>query len=65
MRRDLSFALPFLPAFLHKKDGYILSLGQFTQWVGSQVMMSGQVQVWPATPVAEALIENGRWKGSA
>jgi electron-transferring-flavoprotein dehydrogenase len=63
VRKKLSFALPFLPAFLHKKDGYIFSLGQFNQWVGSQVMMSGQVQVWPGTPVAEALIENGRVEG--
>jgi len=63
VKKELSFELPFLPEFLHKKDGYIFSLGQFNQWVGSQVMMSGQVQVWPGTPVAEALIENGRVAG--
>ena len=27
------------------------------------MMMSGQVQVWPGTPVAETLIENGRVAG--
>jgi electron-transferring-flavoprotein dehydrogenase len=63
VRKNLSFELPFLPEFLHKKDGYIFSLGQFNQWVGSQVMMSGQVQVWPGTPVAEALIEERRVSG--
>ena len=63
VKKDFSFELPFLPEFLHKKDGFIFSLGQFNQWVGSQVMMSGQVQVWPGSPVAEALIENGRVTG--
>jgi len=60
VKKDLSFEIPFLPDFLHKKGGYLFSLGQFNQWVGSQVMMSGQVQVWPGTPVAEALVENNR-----
>ncbi len=55
--------LPYIPEFLHKKGGLILSLGQFTQWVGQQVMAAGAVQVWPATPVAGALIENGRVTG--
>ncbi len=63
VRKDLAFEIPFTPDFLHKKDGYIFSLGQFNQWVGSQVMMSGQVQVWPGTPVAEALVENNRVAG--
>ena len=63
VKKDFSFELPFLPEFLHKKDGFIFSLGQFNQWVGSQVMMTGQVQVWPGSPVAEALIENGRVTG--
>lgn len=63
VKKSLSFELPFLPEFLHKKDGYLFSLGQFNQWVGSQVMMSGQVQVWPGTPVVETLIENGRVAG--
>ncbi len=63
VKKDLSFEIPFLPEFLHKKDGFIFSLGQFNQWVGSQVMMSGQAQVWPGSPVSEALIENGRVMG--
>ncbi|HEX7570471.1 MAG TPA: hypothetical protein VF492_08195, partial [Verrucomicrobiae bacterium] len=51
--------LPWTPAFLHKHDGMILSMGQFMQWVGAQVQSTGTVQIWPGTPVAEALIEKG------
>lgn len=50
--------LPWAPAFLHKHGGLVLSMGQFTQWVGSQVMATGAVQIWPGSPVASALIEN-------
>jgi electron-transferring-flavoprotein dehydrogenase len=49
--KDSAFALPFTPAFLHKHGGLILSMGQFNQWVGSQLMASGLVQIWPGTPV--------------
>jgi len=49
--------LPWTPAFLHKHDGMILSMGQFMQWVGAQVQSTGTVQIWPGTPVAEALID--------
>jgi len=50
--------LPWTPAFLHKRGGMVLSIGQFMQWVGAQVQSTGTVQVWPGTPVAEVLIEN-------
>jgi electron-transferring-flavoprotein dehydrogenase len=50
--------LPWTPAFLHKHDGMILSLGQFMQWVGTQVQSTGTVQIWPATPVAKVLVES-------
>ncbi|SPE18974.1 Electron-transferring-flavoprotein dehydrogenase [Candidatus Sulfotelmatomonas gaucii] len=50
--RDAAFELPFTPAFLHKHGGLILSIGQFNQWVGSQLMASGFVQIWPGMPVA-------------
>jgi electron-transferring-flavoprotein dehydrogenase len=50
--RDAAFELPFTPAFLHKHGGLVLSIGQFNQWVGSQLMASGFVQVWPGMPVA-------------
>ncbi len=55
--------LPYTPDFLHKKDGLVLSLGQFNQWVGEQLMASGAVQIWPGTPVASALIEDHRITG--
>ena len=56
--RDHALELPWIPPFLHKHGGLILSMGQFTQWVGSQVMATGAVQIWPGSPVAEAIIEN-------
>ena len=55
--------LPYIPDFLQKHEGYVLSVGQFNQWVGQQVMMSGLAQVWPSTPVASPLIEDGEMKG--
>ena len=58
-----AFELPYIPPFLHKGDGFIFSLGQFMQWAGQQVMFSGQAQVWPATPVAEPLVEEGQVRG--
>jgi electron-transferring-flavoprotein dehydrogenase len=50
--------LPYTPAFLHKKGGLVMSIGQFNQWVGAQLMGSGQIQIWPSTPVAKPLVEN-------
>ena len=38
---------PTSPPFLHKHGGLVLSLGQFMQWVGSELMASGTVQIWP------------------
>ncbi len=57
------FELPYCPDFLHKKDGFIFSLGQFNQWVGQQVMMSGMAQIWPSTPVSAPLMEDGKVAG--
>jgi electron-transferring-flavoprotein dehydrogenase len=56
--KDSAFELPWAPAFLHKHNGLILSIGQFNQWVASQLMSTGFVQIWPGTPVA-ALIFSG------
>ncbi len=53
----MALELPFTPEFLHKRGGLVLSIGQFNQWVGQQLMMTGAVQVWPASPVAEPLFE--------
>ncbi|MGA2557577.1 MAG: 4Fe-4S ferredoxin [Verrucomicrobiota bacterium] len=55
--------LPWTPGFLHKKGGLVLSLGQLLQWAGAQVQNTGAVQIWPGTPVAQALIENGKVAG--
>ena len=48
--KDHAFELPWTPAFLHKHGGLVLSIGQFNQWVGSQLMATGLVQIWPGTP---------------
>ncbi len=49
--KDNSFRLPWTPAFLNKHGGLLLSIGQFNQWVGAQLMAEGLVQIWPGTPV--------------
>ncbi len=54
--KDLAFELPWTPRFLHKDGGLVLSIGQFNQWVGGQIMSSGLVQIWPGMPVAEPLL---------
>lgn len=56
---DHAFELPWTPAFLHKQGGLLFSIGQFNQWVASQLMMGGLVQIWPGTPVAAPILENG------
>jgi electron-transferring-flavoprotein dehydrogenase len=61
--RDHALELPFVPGFMEKKDGLVLSMGQFTQWVASQAMATGAVQIWPASPVAEPLFEGKRVAG--
>jgi electron-transferring-flavoprotein dehydrogenase len=55
--------LPWTPAFLHKRGGMVLSMGQFMQWVGAQVQSTGTVQIWPGTPVAQALVEENKVVG--
>ncbi len=61
--RHSALEIPFAPAFLHKGDGFVLSLGQFNQWVGSQLMAGGNVQIWPGMPVAEPLLDGKRVTG--
>jgi len=56
-------ALPYIPPFLSKHGGFVMSIGQFNQWVAAQVMSSGTVQVWPGMPVAKPLIEANRVTG--
>jgi len=38
-------------------------MGQFLQWVGAQVQGTGTVQIWPGTPVSEALVEDHKVLG--
>ncbi len=60
---DYACELPYIPPFLSKEEGIVLSMGQFTQWVGNQLMASGLVQVWPGMPVSAPLIEGNRVTG--
>lgn len=55
--KDHAFELPYTPGFLQKHGGLVLSIGQFNQWVASQLMASGLVQIWPGTPVSAPLCE--------
>jgi len=55
--------LPWTPAFLHKHGGMVLAMGQFMQWVGAQVQSTGTVQIWPGTPVGQALLEDKKVVG--
>jgi electron-transferring-flavoprotein dehydrogenase len=56
--KDHAFELPWTPGFLHKHGGLVMSLGQFNQWVGSQLMAGGLVQIWPGTPVSGPLFDH-------
>jgi electron-transferring-flavoprotein dehydrogenase len=55
--KDAAYELPWAPGFLHKSGGLVLSIGQFNQWAGTQLMSSGLVQIWPSMPVSEPLFE--------
>ncbi len=61
--RHHAFELPWIPGFLAKHDGLVLSMGQFMQWVGAQAMGSGTVQVWPSTPASGALLDGRKVVG--
>ncbi len=60
---DEALVLPWTPDFLHKSGGMVFSLGQFLQWVAARVQSTGLVQIWPGTPVSEAILENDRVLG--
>lgn len=61
--KDDAGKLPYIPEFMCKEDGVMFSLGQFNQWVGSQLMASGMVQIWPGMPVEKPIIENDKVVG--
>jgi electron-transferring-flavoprotein dehydrogenase len=54
--RDDSFELPWTPSFLKKDGDLLFSIGQFNQWVASQLAASGLVQIWVGSPVQSPLI---------
>src|SRR5579859_664568 len=56
--KDYAWELPWAPGFLRKHDGLVLSIGQFNQWVASQLMSCGLAQIWPGTPVKGPLFAN-------
>ncbi len=58
-----AFELPYIPPYLQKHGGFVTSIGQFNQWVGSHLMASGTVQIWPGTPAAAPLIEGDKVVG--
>ena len=58
-----AFELPYIPPYLQKHGGLVMSIGQFNQWVGAQLMGAGTVQIWPSTPVAKPLIKGDRLVG--
>jgi len=53
--KDHSFALPWTPSFLKKEGGLLFSIGQFNQWVGSQLAATGLVQIWVGSPIDSPL----------
>src|SRR5208337_1040687 len=61
--REHALELPLIPSFLQKHNGFVMSLGQFNQWVGEQLTSSGLLQIWPSTPVTAPLIEDRAVKG--
>jgi electron-transferring-flavoprotein dehydrogenase len=61
--KDHAFTLPWTPPFLNKHPGMVMSIGQFNQWVGSQLMATGMVQIWPGTPVAGPLVNGKKVEG--
>jgi electron-transferring-flavoprotein dehydrogenase len=60
---ERALKIPWIPGFLAKHDGLVLSIGQFLQWAGERIMATGAVQIWPNMPVAEPLVEGDRVAG--
>jgi electron-transferring-flavoprotein dehydrogenase len=61
--KDEAVELPYIPPFLRKEPGLVFSLGQFNQWIGSEIMGSGLAQIWPGMPVSKVLLEDGKVTG--
>jgi electron-transferring-flavoprotein dehydrogenase len=63
LARHHGYEMPYIPPFLHKHGGMILSMGQFMQFIGNELMGSGTVQIWPGSPVSAPLFEQDRVTG--
>jgi electron-transferring-flavoprotein dehydrogenase len=61
--KDYAFELPWTPRFLHKQGGLVLSIGQFNQWAGAQILNGGLVQIWPGSAVAGPLFSGNKVDG--
>jgi electron-transferring-flavoprotein dehydrogenase len=61
--KDHAIESPFIPGPMNKHGGMLFSIGQFNQWVGSQLMGTGLAQLWPGTPVSEPLLTEDVVKG--
>jgi electron-transferring-flavoprotein dehydrogenase len=55
LHNHFGIELPYVPPFLRKHGGFVLSMGQFMQHMAADISSSGVVQIWPGMPVAEAL----------
>jgi electron-transferring-flavoprotein dehydrogenase len=53
--KDAAFELPWTPSFLKKDGGLLFSIGQFNQWVSSQIASTGLVQIWVGSPIDSPL----------
>ena len=49
--------LPWIPPFLRKEPGLVMSMGSFMSWCGVKLMETGLAQLWPGTPVSAPLLE--------
>lgn len=61
--KDHAIESPFVPGPMNKHGGMLFSIGQFSQWVGNQLMAMGTVQLWPGTPVQAPLFEDDKVTG--
>ena len=58
LAKNHAYEMPYIPSFMNKHGGMVMSIGQFNQWVGEQLMASGTMQIWPGTPVSAPLFDN-------
>ena len=63
LAKNSAFELPYIPPYLQKHGGLVMSIGQFNSWVSTQLMGTGMVQIWPGTPVAQPLVESDKVAG--